>query len=165
MQLAKTAKSLLAQLEQLLGQLSSDVYNSDMEILSGSSIGKHIRHVLEIFKILLESYDGACVCYDNRSRDLRLENDKLAALESINFLLSVLEKQTDDKLMVLEVRYAGDEKVAVDTTYHRELAYNIEHTIHHMAIIKMAIISAIPDVHLPDDFGVAYSTMRHIKAS
>ncbi|MBK7681685.1 MAG: hypothetical protein IPJ26_04015 [Bacteroidetes bacterium] len=48
----------------------------------------------------------------------------------------------------------------VNSTYKRELAYNIEHAIHHMAIIKIAIENAYSDIVLDKAFGVAPSTIR-----
>jgi hypothetical protein len=46
----------------------------------------------------------------------------------------------------------------------RELAYNIEHTIHHMAIIKQSIIEHFTYIDLPEYFGVASSTVRYASA-
>ena len=45
----------------------------------------------------------------------------------------------------------------------RELVYNIEHAIHHMALIKIGIKEVAPQLQLPEGFGVANSTIRHKK--
>jgi len=51
----------------------------------------------------------------------------------------------------------------MNSSYFRELQYNIEHAIHHMAIIKIAIGACFTEVELPANFGVAYSTVRYQK--
>jgi len=51
----------------------------------------------------------------------------------------------------------------IKTNALRELAYNIEHAIHHMAIIKIGINEVSPYILLPSAFGVASSTIRHLK--
>jgi hypothetical protein len=43
----------------------------------------------------------------------------------------------------------------------RELVYNIEHVVHHMALVKIGLKELLPDLDLPDDFGVAVSTIRY----
>jgi hypothetical protein len=43
----------------------------------------------------------------------------------------------------------------------RELMYNIEHTIHHLAIIKIGLNAVAPQIALSEHFGVAPSTIRH----
>jgi hypothetical protein len=55
----------------------------------------------------------------------------------------------------------GQDNLLVQSTIGRELIYNIEHTIHHLAIVKIALKSSIPGMHLPEHFGVAPSTIRY----
>ena len=58
----------------------------------------------------------------------------------------------------------SDESLKVPTNEERELVYNIEHAIHHMAIIRIGIENDFPHAHLPDKFGFAYSTIKHLKS-
>jgi hypothetical protein len=66
----------------------------------------------------------------------------------------------------LEVGYdiEREEFVTIDTTFFRELAYNIEHAVHHMAIVKIGVREVAPYITLDKDFGVAASTIRHKEA-
>jgi len=75
---------------------------------------------------------------------------------------SGLTKQ--NKSMVLEAMYDEDsvELIHFSTNYHREIAYNLEHTIHHMALIKIGILE-LSDLQIPEGFGVASSTMKYKK--
>ena len=38
---------------------------------------------------------------------------------------------------------------------------NVEHAIHHMALIQVAVKNAFGHIELPPHFGVAYSTVQH----
>lgn len=64
--------------------------------------------------------------------------------------------------MILEAEDYTDtmETVAIPTNYYRELAYNLEHTIHHMALVRVGV-NEVSNVQLPEEFGVAYSTIKY----
>jgi hypothetical protein len=49
----------------------------------------------------------------------------------------------------------------VETTALRELVYNIEHAVHHMAIMKIGVREIASYIGLSSDFGIAASTIRH----
>ena len=55
----------------------------------------------------------------------------------------------------------GEDEVAIQSSFYRELAYNIEHAIHHMALIKIGVRALRETIKLPDYFGVASSTVRY----
>jgi hypothetical protein len=65
--------------------------------------------------------------------------------------------------VILELSHtkSDEDSVKIKSSLERELAYNIEHAIHHMAIIKIALKTLFPKVKLADNFGVAYSTVRY----
>ena len=69
-----------------------------------------------------------------------------------------------DKELVLNASYDDHavEPVSIPTNYYREIAYNLEHTIHHMALIRVGI-TEVSEISLPDNFGVASSTVKHRK--
>jgi hypothetical protein len=56
-----------------------------------------------------------------------------------------------------------DQKAVVNSSLYRELLFNIEHAIHHMAILKIGTKIVLPEWDLPQQFGVAPSTIRHQK--
>ena len=49
----------------------------------------------------------------------------------------------------------------VSSSFFRELTYLIEHTIHHLAIIKIGLNEVYPAIEIPKNFGVAHSTIRY----
>ena len=46
----------------------------------------------------------------------------------------------------------------------REITYNIEHIVHHMALVKIGIKEACRNVILPEEFGIAVSTIKYHKS-
>jgi hypothetical protein len=50
--------------------------------------------------------------------------------------------------------------VGIKSNYYREIAYNLEHTIHHMALIRVGV-NEVSLVQLPQEFGMAFSTIKH----
>ncbi len=150
----------LEQLKHVLTQLPQGVYSEPCEVLSGSSIGQHTRHVIELFQCVLNSYDSTTLCYDHRDRDKTIETDLGTALEAITAIQNNLDKP--NKPITIVQQFSGDE-VSVASNYHREVMYNLEHTIHHKALIKVGIRSFC-DMELPEGFGVAPSTIAFQKA-
>ena len=150
---------LFAQMDSLLQQLTPDVYQKPLPVLHGSSIGQHLRHVIEFFKELEKGYISGIIDYDQRQRSLMIETDKASAGAYLRRLLSTLNR--NDKALELVVSYTPDAtRVAtIPTNYYREWVYNIEHTIHHMALIKTGV-HQLEGVALSSAFGIAVSTQR-----
>ena len=123
-----------------------------------ATIGEHVRHVIELFQCLEKRYDTGIVNYEKRKRDHEIENNK----ELASFLLKEIYQNIDkpNKEILLEAEDYCDpmEIVSISSNYYRELAYNLEHTIHHMALIRVGI-NEVSSVKLPKEFGVAYSTV------
>jgi hypothetical protein len=152
--------NVFLQLTASLGQLSEQQYTEECKTLSNATIGKHVRHVIELFQSLQSGYDKGIVNYDKRKRDMRIENDKQFALTLLTEIRNCLNKE--DKDLMLESSYDEDsgETLSIRTNYNREVAYNLEHTIHHMALIRIGI-TEVSSVKLPENYGVAASTVRH----
>ncbi len=162
-QLTYACQAILDQLSAAVQQLTDKEYTSPSETLSGSSLGQHLRHTLEFFICLEQGYGMGVVNYDRRAHDKLIETNKEVALQVIDRISSFVNGQTKNKILVLEVGYdlSIEENVAVQTNYFRELTYNIEHAVHHMAIMKIGICEVAQQICIPSDFGVAASTLRH----
>jgi len=159
----KVTGAILNRLVNLAGQFSNSEYTNPLKVLSGNSIGKHLRHVIEFYECLINGYDEGKVDYDLRERNRSYEENVTAAVEAMG-KISEFICGADDKPLTLYSTYDENSlPIASATSFNRELIYNIEHAIHHMAIIKIAVKEAFPAVQLPEDFGVAYSTMQHLK--
>ena len=162
-QLTQASSAILDQLINAIEQLRESEFTKSSETLGGSSIGQHLRHTLEFFICLEQGYDKGIINYDKRAHDKMIETDKEIALLAIDRIRQFILKQAEDKSLILEVGYdlRNDVNVSVTTNYFRELTYNIEHAVHHMAIMKIGIREVAPHVTLSHDFGVAASTLRY----
>jgi hypothetical protein len=157
MPLVRILKETLSDLGFVIGQLTKAEYSKELTVLSGATIGQHTRHVIEMVQCLIAGYDEARFSYDDRKRDISIESDPDWALSQLNVAMSSAFQS--NKLMIGFHQFA-DESVSVDTNYYRELIHNIDHTIHHCAIIRIGLMS-FDHVIIPEGFGIAPSTIRH----
>ena len=159
--LQQSSTNTLQSLQALIEQLPGPDYARPLKILSGSSVGKHIRHILEFYECLFQGLPAGKVDYDARQRDLRLETDREFSLETIASLIGRMKAAAHDAPLRLQVyTEPGAPPVYVCTTLYRELVYNIEHCVHHLALVRIAVGNDFPGVVLPDHFGVAPATIR-----
>jgi hypothetical protein len=143
--------------------LNNEQYSEKIDILSNSSIGQHIRHIIEFYTCLMEGYATGQINYDLRQRNLLIETLPDYAFSTIESIQANLNLSDFDKDM--EVIHAiADEEHVIRTTFARELYYMAEHTIHHFALIKIGISTTFPEIALPENFGIADSTVKHKQA-
>jgi uncharacterized damage-inducible protein DinB len=160
--LIKNIQYTLVELDDALSQLTEAQFCQSLPIYSGSTIGMHARHIVEFYQCLLEQYtDNQCVNYDKRSRDLLLQTNLEYFSESIESVISVLDTLSDEQLKHPLSIVTNDTEQAMSSSLDRELHYNLEHTIHHAALIKIGILYITPNRKLPDSFGVAPSTIKY----
>ena len=165
MQLHQVSKSILDQLITISDQLTDEEFRVPLKVLSDNSIGKHIRHIIEFYDLMVIGNQSGEVNYDKRSHDRVIEENRLMAIEKMNTLKSELANISKDHELILKANYSqdSDQPLEIKTSFFRELQYNIEHAIHHMAIIKIALLSSIEHVTIPEGFGIAYSTIKYEK--
>lgn len=152
--------AVLKQLNDLLNQLSDIEYARPLDLISQNTIGKHVRHILEFYTCLLTGIENKSVDYDARERNLDIENYTQKAVETSYFIAEKL-KNLDQKSELELFATLPHERVKLTTTIQRELLYVLEHTIHHFAIIKIAIKNEFPHIQVANEFGVAYATLQH----
>ena len=163
MQLISACKTILDQLSDVVQQIHQEDFVCPVEALSKASVGQHVRHTLEFFICLENGFSAGVVNYDKRAHDKLIESDKTIALAAINRICEFIARQQSDAPLTLEVGYDQNEEkfVHVASNYFRELTYNIEHAVHHMAIMKIGIREVAPYVRYSPAFGVAVSTIRY----
>lgn len=154
---------ILLQLVEVIDQLTNADYARPVVVLSGNTVGKHVRHILEFYELLVNSAQTGRLNYDRRQRDLRLETDTDEAIQRIDSLDRAIHRLDLNQPLQLEadLSTSGDASVQIPSSFARELHHNIEHAIHHMALIQVAIRDSFPFVELPAHFGVAYSTVQY----
>jgi hypothetical protein len=162
MELTKAVNNVFLQLEQVILQVTDEEYSKPCTTLFKNTIGQHVRHVIELFQCLELGYEDAVVNYEKRKRDTRIENDKTFAQSLLTEIYQNLDRP--DKPLTLEASYddLSTAPIRIHTNYFREIAYNLEHTIHHMALIRVGV-TEVTNLQLPDTFGVASSTVKYRK--
>ena len=158
--LVKTSLEVLDQLDGLLEQLDAEQYASPLPVLSKNSVGKHVRHLIEFWQCQLQGMAEGVIDYDARERNALLETDLLFVRHQLKQLKSFIGCLEADTELYLQISYGNAGSSRVGTTLFRELAYNIDHTIHHLAIIRIAVVQTFPDVLFPPHVGLAYSTAK-----
>ncbi|WP_395627695.1 hypothetical protein [Daejeonella sp.] len=151
------AKEALMELIESINTLSFDEYTRKISLLSNGTIGDHTRHIIELFQQLLQGYETGNVDYDKRKRNIEIQLNIDFAVESIASIIRLLEK--DNKSLNLNTEWNNNEAI-IETNYYRELMYNIEHCIHHQAIIKISFL-LLGKNELSENFGVAKSTIKY----
>ncbi len=148
----------LAEHQELLLKLSDKQYQHQSELLSGASIGQHLRHVIEFYDCLLNGLSQQKINYEKRARSLELENNRKTAINKISSI--------KERLLSLELNsrlYLEIEDFIIDSSVQRELYYNLEHSIHHQALIKVGLKEQNVGKLVNADFGVAPSTLKYRK--
>lgn len=166
MNVSKACSNILSQLTDLVNQLTEQDFVKPVSTLGNSTLGQHLRHTLEFFICLEKGFESGTINYDKRAHDKLIETDKFIALSVISKIREFVSIQQTDRGLKLEAAYDLDKEefVTIETNYLRELVYNIEHAVHHMAIMKIGIREAAPYVKLSPDFGIAASTIRYQEA-
>ena len=158
--LQETNIQIITQLIDLLNNIESVVYKDALRPLHYSTTGQHVRHITEFYLCLLKGYETGIVDYDARDRNLLIEIEKDFTIEILENIQKDLTNLKSDKLLTLKSNFGENEAIEMTTSFFRELTYLIEHTIHHLAIIKIGLNEVYPEIEIPKNFGVAHSTIR-----
>ncbi|MCK5463580.1 MAG: DinB family protein [Bacteroidales bacterium] len=163
-QIKQATKEIIDQLKDLAEKLSQDDFTRSLPVLMESSIGMHYRHIIEFYEVMISGAGMGEINYDSRKHDPELEGSREKCLERLEWIRKVLTLEPGMKLK-LSGSYIreSDNRFTLSTNLERELVYNIEHAIHHMAIIRIALQHEFPDLSVSEAFGYAYSTLKHMK--
>jgi uncharacterized damage-inducible protein DinB len=150
---------LLGRLARLLDELAVADYACSVEALGGASIGGHVRHCIDFVESLLGRAGDGRLDYDCRPREERLETDPRHARERLDALAEALRRDRAPAGALAVKQDGGPSGPWADSSAERELLALASHTLHHMALIAVALrLGGRP---VPADFGVAPSTQRH----
>jgi uncharacterized damage-inducible protein DinB len=163
MNLQTAVGRVFIQLDSVIENIHPSDFTRPSGLLNQSTIGQHVRHILEFFICLMDGMPNGTVNYDNRKRDQMIEEDPYFARQVIRELQDFINAYSHNPSLQLETHFGYEDEAGqlIPSNYLRELTYNIEHAIHHMAIMRIAINEFCDYLALPADFGVASSTVRN----
>ena len=126
-----------------------------------SSIGAHVRHIVERFRCFHNGLEAGRIDYDDRKRGTGVETDLRAAagaLAEIRGRFEALDVETRKaEIPVRELVNCDGEPITAASSLDRELMGLITHSIHHLAIIAM--IARSTNFPVPPNLGKAPSTI------
>jgi spore cortex formation protein SpoVR/YcgB (stage V sporulation) len=154
---------ILDQMTEVIEQINDEDFIKPSQSLSRSTLGQHFRHAIEFFECLAKGQEKGVISYDHRDHDENIERSRVLAVEVIRRIKSFIAQVSVDQKIKLEVGYSHDTDSieVISSNMAREIVYNIEHVVHHMALVKIGIKEIIPGLELPEDFGVAVSTIKY----
>jgi len=165
MEIKEAGENILDQISHVIEQITETDFIKPVKAFNGATIGQHFRHSLEFFQCMMNGYADGLVSYDKRKHDKNIESNKILALDVINKIKLFINHCDVNKVIDLQVSYDPNSEVEViiPSNMAREITYNIEHVVHHMALVKIGINEVSPYVTLPPEFGVAISTLKYHK--
>lgn len=145
----------------LLSNLSDQILSDDSIPPYYSSVGSHIRHVLDFYDCILKSdqiFDLTARC-----RNLEVEKNCESALKYFSILkerlLNLDDLDLKKEVIVLDDLGVGKEKI--NYTYSALLAQANSHAIHHYAIINY-ILDGLNITIIDTEFGYNPTTPKPV---
>ena len=155
---------ICTQMQSIIKQCDSKVYTQQVKLLTNATIGQHFRHIIEFYLELQKGISMNSVNYENRQRDLLIEtipNYAMGKLSDISNFINLLDLSTEISLSARFSPKENEHNAVIKTSVARELMYAFDHTIHHLAIINIALQTEFPYIEIPNNLGVAPSTIRY----
>jgi len=127
------------------------------------SVGEHVRHALDHIATLASSGGAEILSYDHRDRGTSIERDTTDALRHVLRLKGTFDRIAErslDEPICVRTRLSTDGTELVSwSSFGRELAFVLDHTVHHQALI--AALLAVQGIGIADDrFGYSASTPK-----
>jgi hypothetical protein len=159
----KTASENLQQIKEFLSKIDEPSYTKKSNVLFGASVGEHVRHIVEFYIRLVVGSKEGVICYDKRTRDLNLATNTSYTINKIDELLVAISDLDLSSTIEFEADYTvdGSKDSIIHSSIARELAYCIEHSIHHQALVKAGLHEMQQQSLVACNFGIAYSTIRY----
>ena len=153
----------LEELAAVVAALSPEAYRNRLMPNVSGSIGEHVRHCLDHVSALVSADPSSYLSYDRRGRGTPVETDAAHALRCIQLLrikvaVGRWSTRLDDPICVMSTVARGGAMLTSMSTLGRELAFVLNHTIHHQAMI--GLLASLHGCDVPDGFGLAPSTPR-----
>ncbi len=156
---------ILRQAIDLLSELNAEEYQKKLPPHFPSSIGTHIRHIVDHFIALMDGHQQGHVDYNKRNRHNDIEHSPCSAMQSLENLINWLNNLSDEWLdkplgITTEIDVSRTCSTTCQSTLERELVFVSSHAIHHFALIK--IMCGMQNKAVPEFFGYAPATITYL---
>jgi hypothetical protein len=148
----------LQKAENLLSNLSDDALCNTEVAPYHSSIGSHLRHILDFYDCVLNC-NNCTIDLTVRNRNADVENSCLIAQNYLATLTNKLKQLNDFDREMLVIDDLGLGKVEIKYSISAILAQANSHTIHHYAIINY-ILDGLNIAVTDEDFGYNPTTPK-----
>lgn len=157
---------LLEQGLRVLESVGDNAFSQAHPQVALSGAGAHMRHTYDFYRRLLDGVAEGRVDYDARQRDERMETDAAYTAGKWRELIDEVRALSGTPSSDQELRIksdaegmVGDEAPWTRSSLGRELQAVLSHTVHHYALIGIAL--RLADCDPGPEFGVAPSTLRY----
>tara|TARA_R110002050_G_scaffold300786_1_gene472677 strand:- start:15903 stop:16436 length:534 start_codon:yes stop_codon:yes gene_type:complete len=162
--LIEANQQICIQTIEIITQCKSVDYQKKIRLLAHATIGQHFRHIIEFYTEFLKGSAAQGINYENRQRDLLIETLPEYAIAQLTEISKAIQKLDLEEIVTLNARFSADldeKKSHIQSTIGRELMYTLDHAIHHLAIINIALTLEFSYIEIPKNLGVAPSTIRY----
>ncbi|WP_106794018.1 hypothetical protein [Aquimarina sp. Aq78] len=127
----------LKQAEEIFAELPPAIYSSTSAAPYYSSIGGHLRHILDIFKCIVNGIDSRIIDLTKRKRGTIVEQNPVEGQRYLRKIISDLEciSGLDPSIAIIIKDDLGMGMVEIPTTLGGGLNQAHSHAIHHFACI------------------------------
>jgi hypothetical protein len=157
--------NVLRQGIELLKQISHGLYANARPPFMNSGVGGHFRHCIDFYNSFLSSFETGRINYLIRKRNWLVEIDGRLAISEIEAIIEKLRRLSPTNLQSPVQVILEDLSGPLDaagwscSSVMRELQSLLSHTIHHYAIIALAL--RLQGFEPSAEFGVAPSTLTY----
>ena len=157
----------LDQMIEFIKGLSDESYKTAPKPLFDSSIGQHLRHILDVYMAIINADDFEKINYDIRRRGLALETVRTEGLIELNVVRHWLVNLDEDSLILpttvhTEVSVCSEQPAQMVSSIGRELCFASSHLTHHLAI--MAAVAKFLGHKVSAEVGVAPTTATFLRS-
>ena len=143
---------------KILDKLTNEEFNQ--KPYDGSTIGAHMRHIIDRANCVLSSLHHEILDYDNRLRNKDIEENivfcKNALQTTIDKMAQIPLQSIKSTIKIKETISEDGSQTIIESPIEREFLDIFNHTIHHIATVK--VICQSFGIKLGDDIAKTPST-------
>jgi hypothetical protein len=149
----------------LIESIGVCLYSNPKPPFLKGGVGGHFRHCIDFYNCFLTSVGGGRINYALRKRSRLVETDTSLAVMEIEAIILGLGRLSPDDFQKHVQVIVEDSSAPIDSSgwgrssVTRELQHLLSHTVHHYAIIALAL--RLQGFEPSEEFGVAPSTLAY----